>query len=163
MKRDHVGDAMPPMRIHWGALLEERRLRVRRRGGERTERPHPMADSSGGIGVGTKGKAHLAHEIKCVINEDYAVPCRKEGSEVFVPFSFLRKYFEVYGKIAYRDGKEVLDWQHSYSKVMAPNAMYHTAGPFLWFENYNVAVRDRVKCISGMEGKPVLSVILIAE
>lgn len=114
-----------------------------------------QADSSGGIGVGTKGKAHLAHEIKCVINDDYAVPCRKEGSEVFVPFSFLRKYFEVYGKIAYRDGKEVLDWQHSYSKVMAPNAMYHTAGPFLWFENYNVAVRDRVKCISGMEGVPI--------
>lgn len=70
-----------------------------------------------------------------------------------MPFSFLRKYFEVYGKLAYREGKEVLDWQHSYSKVMVPQARYQHTGPFLWFENYNVAVRDRVKCISGLEGE----------
>ncbi|KAK8779584.1 hypothetical protein V5799_019071 [Amblyomma americanum] len=110
------------------------------------------ADSSSGISVGAKGKVHLTQEIKCLINDDYAVPCRKEGPEVYVPFSFVRKYFDVYGKVAYRDGKEVLDWQHSYSKVMAPTSPYQTAGPFLWFENYNVAVRDRVKCISGVEG-----------
>lgn len=113
-----------------------------------------QADASG-LGLGARGKAHLTQEIKCVINDDYAVPCRREGPEVFVPFSFLHKYFEVYGKIAYREGREVLDWQHSYSKVMAPTAPYETAGPFLWFENYNVAVRDRVKCISGMEGVPI--------
>lgn len=35
-------------------------------------------------------------EIDCHINGEYNVPCRKEGGEVYVPFSFLHKYFEVF-------------------------------------------------------------------
>lgn len=34
-------------------------------------------------------------EIDCIINEDYTVKGRKEGSEVYMPFSFIQKYFEV--------------------------------------------------------------------
>ena len=34
-------------------------------------------------------------EIPCVINDDYSVPCRKDGDEVYLPFSFIAKYFEV--------------------------------------------------------------------
>jgi len=41
-------------------------------------------------------KDELHYEpIECVINREQRVNCRKEGSEVYVPFSFLRKYFEV--------------------------------------------------------------------
>uniref|UniRef100_A0A2R5LJV9 heparosan-N-sulfate-glucuronate 5-epimerase n=1 Tax=Ornithodoros turicata TaxID=34597 RepID=A0A2R5LJV9_9ACAR len=98
---------------------------------------------------------HTSEEITCVINNEYSLSCRKEGSEVYVPFSFLQRYFEVYGKIAYREGQQVFDWQHSYSKVVVPTARYHPTGSFLWFDNYNVAVRERVKCISGIEGVPI--------
>ena len=34
-------------------------------------------------------------EMDCVINQEYTVPCRREGDEVYVPFSFLHDYFEV--------------------------------------------------------------------
>lgn len=34
-------------------------------------------------------------EIDCHINGDYSIGCRKEGDEVYVPFSFIHKYFEV--------------------------------------------------------------------
>lgn len=96
-------------------------------------------------------------EIDCLINDQDTVPCLKSGTEVYVPFfGFLRKYFEVYGKMSKgRDGQERFEWQHSYSRVYYPRKKYDPQGSFLWFENYNVEVRDRVKCISGMEGVPV--------
>lgn len=34
-------------------------------------------------------------EIDCHINGDYSIGCRKEGDEVYIPFSFIHKYFEV--------------------------------------------------------------------
>ena len=36
-------------------------------------------------------------EIDCVINDEYKVTCRREGQEVYLPFSFVGKYFEVSG------------------------------------------------------------------
>jgi heparosan-N-sulfate-glucuronate 5-epimerase len=47
------------------------------------------------------------------------------------------------------------EWSHSYSKVYHPKKKYDPRGTFTTFENYNVEVRDRVKCISGPEGVPV--------
>lgn len=108
-------------------------------------------------------------EIDCVINGEYTVSCRREGSEVYVPFSFLHKYFEVYGKMtsssmavasAGGDGQfggtqDRFEWQHSYSKYYVPKGVYNPRGPFMNFENFNVEARDRVKCISAMEGVPV--------
>ena len=35
-------------------------------------------------------------EIECVINGDYSVEGRREGKEVFLPFSFIQNYFEVF-------------------------------------------------------------------
>lgn len=34
-------------------------------------------------------------EIDCNINGGYSIGCRKEGDEVYIPFSFIHKYFEV--------------------------------------------------------------------
>ena len=33
--------------------------------------------------------------IECEINKEYSVQCRKDGNEVYLPFSFIEKYFEV--------------------------------------------------------------------
>ncbi|KYN37867.1 D-glucuronyl C5-epimerase [Trachymyrmex septentrionalis] len=94
-------------------------------------------------------------EIDCHINGDYSVGCRKEGDEVYIPFSFIHKYFEIYGKLATYDGLERFEWLHSYSKIVNPKGKYDPRGVFMTFENYNVEVRDRVKCISGTDGVPI--------
>ncbi|XP_024891361.1 D-glucuronyl C5-epimerase B isoform X1 [Temnothorax curvispinosus] len=94
-------------------------------------------------------------EIDCHINGDYSVGCRKEGDEVYIPFSFIHKYFEIYGKLATYDGLERFEWLHSYSKFVNPKGKYDPRGVFMTFENYNVEVRDRVKCISGTDGVPI--------
>lgn len=47
------------------------------------------------------------------------------------------------------------DLSHSYGKINYPKANYDPHGIFMYFENYNVDVRDRVKCISAAEGVPV--------
>ncbi|XP_039747289.1 D-glucuronyl C5-epimerase [Pararge aegeria] len=94
-------------------------------------------------------------EIECWINGEYSVACLRDRDQVYVPFSFIHKYFEIYGKITSVDGVEKFEWSHSYSKVYHPKKKYDPRGTFATFENYNVEVRDRVKCISGIEGVPV--------
>ncbi|UYV82032.1 GLCE [Cordylochernes scorpioides] len=62
----------------------------------------------------------------------------------------------VYGRVVTEDGKDRLDWQHSYSRVFRPKEPYNPGSKYLWLESYNVEVRDRVKCISGTEGSIAL-------
>jgi heparosan-N-sulfate-glucuronate 5-epimerase len=94
------------------------------------------------------------HPVECVINGDYSIHCQQdENGEVYLPFTFIRKYFEVYGKMA--DTKDQFHWQHSYSRVYAPEQKYSPDGVFMSFDHYHVEVRERVKCISAIEGVPV--------
>ncbi|KTF91257.1 hypothetical protein cypCar_00003491 [Cyprinus carpio] len=90
-------------------------------------------------------------EIDCLINDDVTIKGHREGSEVYLPFSWMEKYFEVYGKVVQYDGYDRFEFSHSYSKVYAQREPYHPSGVFMSFEGYNVEVRDRVKCISGVE------------
>lgn len=94
--------------------------------------------------------------IDCVINQEYTIDCRREGNEVFLPFSFIKKYFEVYGSLS-SDADEITHfvWSHSYGKINLPRATYDSKGVFAYFENYNVEIRDRVKCISARLGVPL--------
>lgn len=62
-------------------------------------------------------------------------------------------FLQVYGKLATYDNYERFEWSHSYSKVYYPKTRYEPRGVFLYFENYNVELRERVKCISAIEGK----------
>lgn len=91
-------------------------------------------------------------EIDCLINDEHTIKGRREGNEVFLPFTWVEKYFDVYGKVVQYDGYDRFEFSHSYSKVYAQRAPYHPDGVFMSFEGYNVEVRDRVKCISGVEG-----------
>ena len=34
-------------------------------------------------------------DIDCRINKEYSITCKKDDADVYVPFSFLAKYFEV--------------------------------------------------------------------
>lgn len=69
----------------------------------------------------------------------------------------------MYGKLATYDGYERFEWSHSYSKVFYPKGKYEPWGVFMYFENYNVEVRERVKCLSATEGtfQSVNSTILL--
>lgn len=37
----------------------------------------------------------MTEDIDCVVNQEYSIGCRKEGDEVYIPFTFIKKYFEV--------------------------------------------------------------------
>jgi hypothetical protein len=100
-------------------------------------------------------------DIICDINNGkYKIGCKKDeiSSEVFIPFSFIHKYFEIYGKLEEQspadgnDQQQTFTWLHSQVKIHRPKIPYNPKGVFTYFENYNVEVRDRVKCISGSEG-----------
>ena len=97
------------------------------------------------------------YKIDCMINSEYSIGCLKNWDDmIYIPFNFIHKYFDINGKLSKNeDGDEVFNWEHSYSKVYQPREKYNPRGPFLWFENYNVEVRDRVKCISGMYNVPI--------
>lgn len=79
------------------------------------------------------GKSY--EELDCSINGLYHISCRKEGKEVFIPFSFLEKYYEVYGKLVKYKGHEQFEWSHSYSKVFKPSSRYNSSGMFMYFSN----------------------------
>lgn len=113
------------------------------------------SDRQAGRNEHGSGDIQSFEELDCNINGEYTIGCRREGEEVYLPFSFLHKYFEVYGKLATYDGYERFEWSHSYSKVYYPKSRYDPRGVFLYFENYNVEFRERVKCISAIEGVPV--------
>lgn len=106
---------------------------------------------------GNAGGASLTEGIDCLINQDYTVPCRREGDEIYVPFSFLHDYFEVFGALttSAKGPQQQFEWSHSNAKVNYPKGPYDPRGIFMYFENYNVETRDRVKCISATEGVPV--------
>lgn len=99
------------------------------------------------------GSREVTYEqIDCLINEDVIIKGRREGGEVYLPFSWVERYFDVYGRLVQYDGTERFEFSHSYSRVYAQREPYHPDGVFMSFEGYNVEVRDRVKCISGVEG-----------
>ncbi|XP_025407635.1 D-glucuronyl C5-epimerase [Sipha flava] len=94
--------------------------------------------------------------IDCFINgNNNKVDCLLKNSIVYIPFSFLKNYFEIYGKIIEIDNKKSFHWSHSYSKIYHQNGKYNSKGVFTNFQNYKVEERDRVKCVSASEGVPV--------
>ncbi|XP_043190302.1 D-glucuronyl C5-epimerase B-like isoform X3 [Amphibalanus amphitrite] len=94
-------------------------------------------------------------DLRCDINEEYSIDCKKSGKEVYIPFKFIKKYFEVYGQLSEQHGQPVFHWSHSYGQLFPPEEPYRPDGQFMYFATYNVEKRDRVKCISGPEGVPV--------
>jgi len=67
------------------------------------------SDTGHGRGAAVKLSRHAAaavssqqsssmkyHSIQCLINDEYSVSCRQDASgDVYLPFRFIRKYFEV--------------------------------------------------------------------
>uniref|UniRef100_A0A336N0X0 CSON004110 protein n=1 Tax=Culicoides sonorensis TaxID=179676 RepID=A0A336N0X0_CULSO len=77
-------------------------------------------------------------DIECNINAEYVIACKKQGSEVYLPFSFIQKYFEVYGYVSNAPGSVRFEWSHSHGKINKPRGVYNPRGIFMYFDNYNV-------------------------
>lgn len=103
-----------------------------------------------------KSNKQLYKEIDCIINGEYNINCLRSvlDQNVYMPFiPFIRDYFGVYGKL----DSQAFHFEHSYSKIYTPNDKYDYRSKFLWFENYAVENRPRVKYISGLYSVPFSS------
>ena len=71
------------------------------------------SSSSASSSSSSSAKCACASEpIDVDVNDGEAlVSGRKEGSEVFVPFNFIRKYFDIYGKFE-DEGETRFLWSH---------------------------------------------------
>jgi len=104
--------------------------------------------------------------VTCVLNKEVSkniglkynskkIFCKTDGKEVFVPFSFVKSYYEARGEIVRNGGIKEFDISHSYSKVYTPKSKYDPSGQFMHFKSFSVEARGRVKCISAQDGVPV--------
>lgn len=106
-------------------------------------------------------QSNKVRNIQCRINGEYAVNCisihdsPSNEASVYIPFSLIHKYFEINGKLVAGSKNQYFEWSHSYSKIFYPDEPYNPIGKFLWFVNYNVEIRERVKCISAIEDVPI--------
>ena len=104
----------------------------------------------------TKEEPPLYKNIDVVVNDDTKIQGRLENKEVYIPFSFIRDYFEIEGKIVQDDfGKQFHVRHTSYEYFTPETNTYDPLGSFLWFVNYNVEGRPRVKCITGVDEVPI--------
>lgn len=94
--------------------------------------------------------------IEVLVNGETKIQGRLENKEVYIPFSFIKDYFEIEGKIVRDDFGKQFHVQHTSYKYFTPTRnTYDPHGSFLWFLNYNVEGRSRVKCITGVDEVPV--------
>ncbi|CAD5211368.1 unnamed protein product [Bursaphelenchus okinawaensis] len=100
--------------------------------------------------IGFQSNDDLEPSIKrvdCLIEGTKKISCLKEEFEVYFPFKFIRKQFDVNGKWTSEDRFEYFT---SYSKSKRPDIKnYSNFGVFGNFGSYNVEKRERVRCIEG--------------
>lgn len=117
-----------------------------------------LGDGGGGDGDGSD--LTPLQDIECLINQEYTIRCKRdeEDHEVYVPFSFIRNYFDISGSMsnpaspqAIEGSNDVLPlpaskflWMHSTAKINLPKGKYDPRGLFMYFENYNVEVRIQI-------------------
>ena len=101
----------------------------------------------------------LYKNIEILVNGETKIQGHLENNEVYIPFSFIKDYFEIEGKIVVLDdfGKQ-FHVQHTSYKYFTPTRdIYDPGGSFLWFSNYHVEARSTVKCITGIDGVPIVT------
>ncbi|GFS26354.1 D-glucuronyl C5-epimerase [Elysia marginata] len=92
------------------------------------------------------------NDIDCNINGETTVKCKKTKDEVYLPWSFVKPYFEVFGEF---DRDDNFNFHHANSIVHPPQATYGPGSMFMAFDRYTVETRDRVKCVTASEGVPI--------
>lgn len=68
-------------------------------------------------------------EIDCFINGGNSIGCRKEGEEIYIPFSFIHKYFEV-GDMFHEIKDPFLNEYIKSYEIFTPNRQFSTGLQF---------------------------------
>ncbi|KIH51688.1 hypothetical protein ANCDUO_18221, partial [Ancylostoma duodenale] len=93
-------------------------------------------------------------KARCSANNGKEMTCMRDENEYYFPFSFIKKQYDVTGKMS-KDGSR-FELFTSYSKIRVPDGdSYDPKGPFGHFATYSVETRERVRCISGETGVPM--------
>ena len=81
-------------------------------------------------------QANNLEDISCVLNREVAknigmkkdghkkILCKSDGNEVYVPFSFIKHYYETRGEFVNNKNNKIKEFElsHSYSKVYNPSS-----------------------------------------
>ena len=90
------------------------------------------------------------------VSDDSQMKARgNAASHIFLPFSFVKKYFDMPGNVEISDNGEAV-LTHSHGRLYKPTATapYRPLGPYLNFENSSVELRGKLQCIDGVESVP---------
>uniref|UniRef100_A0A5S6Q8W2 heparosan-N-sulfate-glucuronate 5-epimerase n=1 Tax=Trichuris muris TaxID=70415 RepID=A0A5S6Q8W2_TRIMR len=109
--------------------------------------------------VANRTASFAFRSIACDINGHRKIDClTNDSAEVFMPFhAFIKDYFQVSGAMKIHGDKSAsFEFMHSSAKIHRPTfKSYLTKGQFGHFGNYNVAERDRVRCVNAASGIPM--------
>uniref|UniRef100_A0A158P839 heparosan-N-sulfate-glucuronate 5-epimerase n=1 Tax=Angiostrongylus cantonensis TaxID=6313 RepID=A0A158P839_ANGCA len=95
-----------------------------------------------------------ASKARCIANNGKEMNCMYDGNEYYFPFSFIKKQYDVSGKLSKEITRDFSDGSRfelftSYSKIRVPDGdFYDPVGLFGHFATYSVETRERVRCIS---------------
>ncbi|KAH7719376.1 D-glucuronyl C5 epimerase [Aphelenchoides avenae] len=117
----------------------------------------PQSTAQHGATEAATQEASSLRRIKCLVEGTRRLQCLRENDEVYLPFNgFLRKQFDVNGRLNKDVSEPRFEYYTSYAKVRVPElSSYDPFGPFGHFGSYNVEIRDRVRCISAEHGVPM--------
>lgn len=94
------------------------------------------------------------NRARCSANNGKEMTCMRDENEYYFPFSFIKKQYDVSGRMS-KDGSR-FELFTSYSKIRVPEGdSYDPIGPFGHFATYSVETRERVRCISAETGIPM--------
>ena len=100
----------------------------------------------------------LDKNIEVLVNGNTKIQGRLENNEVYIPFSFIKRYFEIEGKIVQNRFGKQFHVQHTSKKYFAPTKnIYDPHGSFLWFLKYDVERQSTMKYITGVDEVPLCS------
>lgn len=96
----------------------------------------------------------LAQSIRISINGDSFELGLKRDEEVYLPWTWIKPYFDVYG--LFNKNENLFEFSNANSKISYDgNKTYTSKSAFLNFGSYTVENRDRVKVIDGTHGVPI--------
>lgn len=83
------------------------------------------------------------------------INCLRDKNEVYVPFTFVKNYFELIGSFVGDQNEKEFEISSSSSRVVPPSEPYTPGGQFMHFSSMDVEGRSRVLCVSAAEGVPL--------